>query len=143
MEEDFQHLRLLSIFHYVVGGIIGVCGCFPIIHLTMGIAMVSGAFDDEGNGPPAAFGWIFVCMAAFMISMFWGAAIAILLTGGKLRDHSGYTFCLVVAAVECTFMPFGTVLGVFTIIVLMRPSVKELFGVPVSANPPSRDSAGS
>jgi hypothetical protein len=24
-------------------------------------------------------------------------------------------------------MPFGTVLGVFTIIVLMRPAVKELF----------------
>jgi len=32
------------------------------------------------------------------------------------------------AGVECMFMPFGTVLGVFTIIVLMRPSVKEIFG---------------
>ena len=38
-------------------------------------------------------------------------------------------YCLVVAAVECIFMPFGTVLGVFTIIVLMRPGVKERFGV--------------
>ena len=27
-------------------------------------------------------------------------------------------------------MPFGTVLGVFTIIVLMRPSVKAAFGYP-------------
>jgi hypothetical protein len=26
-------------------------------------------------------------------------------------------------------MPFGTVLGVFTIIVLMRPTVKQEFGV--------------
>jgi hypothetical protein len=25
-------------------------------------------------------------------------------------------------------MPFGTVLGVLTIVVLMRPSVKEMFG---------------
>ena len=143
MEEDFQHLRLLSIFHYVVGGIIGICGCFPIIHLTVGIAVVSGAMDDGGNGPPAAFGWIFVCMAAFMISMFWGAAIAILLAGGKLRDHTSHTFCLVVAAVECMFMPFGTVLGVFTIIVLVRPSVKELFGVPVTTSQPSQASPGS
>ena len=31
------------------------------------------------------------------------------------------------AATMCLFMPFGTVLGVFTIIVLMRPSVKPLF----------------
>ncbi len=29
--------------------------------------------------------------------------------------------------VECLFMPVGTVLGVFTIIVLVRDSVKELF----------------
>ncbi len=28
---------------------------------------------------------------------------------------------------NCLFMPFGTVLGVLTIIVLMRPSVKALF----------------
>jgi hypothetical protein len=40
-----------------------------------------------------------------------------------------YTFCLVMAGVACMFMPFGTVLGVFTIIVLLRDSVKELFGV--------------
>jgi hypothetical protein len=32
------------------------------------------------------------------------------------------------AGIECIFMPVGTVLGVFTIIVLMRDSVKELFG---------------
>jgi hypothetical protein len=38
-------------------------------------------------------------------------------------------YCLVVAGIECIFMPFGTVLGVFTIIVLMRPSVRNLFGV--------------
>jgi hypothetical protein len=31
------------------------------------------------------------------------------------------------AGVECLFMPFGTVLGVFTIIVLMRESVKQVF----------------
>ncbi len=33
------------------------------------------------------------------------------------------------AGVACMFMPFGTVLGVFTIIVLLRDSVKELFSV--------------
>ena len=42
-------------------------------------------------------------------------------------DH--YLYCLVVAAVECMLVPFGTVLGVLTIIVLNRPSVKAL--VPV------------
>jgi hypothetical protein len=31
------------------------------------------------------------------------------------------------AAVECLFIPFGTVLGVFTILVLQRPTVKAMF----------------
>jgi hypothetical protein len=30
-------------------------------------------------------------------------------------------------ALSCVFFPFGTVLGVFTIIVLARPSFRELF----------------
>jgi hypothetical protein len=37
------------------------------------------------------------------------------------------------AGIACVFMPFGTVLGVFTIIVLMRDSVRRLFGRPVSS----------
>jgi len=34
----------------------------------------------------------------------------------------------VMACVECLLMPFGTVLGVFSIWVLNRQSVKGLFG---------------
>jgi len=36
-------------------------------------------------------------------------------------------FCLVMAGAECLFMPFGTVLGVFTIILLLQEPVKQLF----------------
>ena len=49
--------------------------------------------------------------------------------GNRLKNHTNYTYCLVVDAIACTFVPFGTVLGVFTIIVLVRPSVKALFGI--------------
>jgi hypothetical protein len=42
------------------------------------------------------------------------------------RKH--YTFCLVMGCIECVFFPFGTALGVFTILVLVRESVKQLFG---------------
>ena len=136
MNEDAQHLQLLSIFHYVVGGLVGLFGCFPIIHLTIGIAAVTGALDGgRGSAPPAAFGWIFIVMAAFMMAFMWTIAIAIIVAGRKLAAWRSYTYCLVVAAVECMFMPFGTVLGVFTIIVLMRPSVKKLFGYPPSGKP--------
>jgi len=41
----------------------------------------------------------------------------------------------VMAGIECLFMPFGTVLGVFTILVLVRESVKPLFGVNLPTAP--------
>ena len=46
------------------------------------------------------------------------------------------------AGVECLFMPVGTVLGVFTIIVLVRDSVKAIFnhqGPHESYRPVPRD----
>jgi len=46
----------------------------------------------------------------------------------------GYWFSFVVACVECLFIPFGVVLGAFTIIVLSRRSVKELYGIETIAN---------
>ena len=55
-------------------------------------------------------------------------AVLILAVGRSLSRRKRYNFCLVMACVECLFMPFGTALGVFTIVVLNRPSVKQSFG---------------
>lgn len=136
MNKDLEHLRLLSIFHYVVGGIIALFGCFPLIHLTMGIVFLtmpippqSGNFPDQQN-PEMIFrlmGAAFVIIPLIIIALFWTLAICTILAGRNLARHQKYTFCLVVAAIICVFMPFGTVLGVFTIIVLLRESVKNIF----------------
>ena len=60
--QDEEHLKLLSIFHYVVAGMMALFGCFPIIHLILGLAMVSGKFGQPklGEPSPALFGWVFV-----------------------------------------------------------------------------------
>lgn len=127
---DQQHLRLLSIFHYVVGGMLYLFGFFPIMHLIMGIFMVSGAFPAENQGEEGmlrVMGCFFLIFPLFFMVGAWTLATMIVLTGRKLAGRVSYTFCLVIAGVECIFMPVGTVLGVFTIIVLCRPSVKEMF----------------
>ena len=51
---DQQHLKLLSIFHYIVGGMLYLFGFLPIIHLIMGILMVTGSFGAENKGDEAA-----------------------------------------------------------------------------------------
>jgi hypothetical protein len=126
--DDVEHLRLLSIFHYVVGGVAALCALFPILHVFMGIAMVTGRFGDGANPPEARlFGWFFIAVAAAMILAGIAFAVSMILTGRFLARRVYYTFCFVVAALECIFVPFGTILGVFTIVVLQRPSVKEMF----------------
>ncbi len=130
MEQDKEHLRLLSIFHYVVGVIAALFALFPIIHFVIGLVMVFAPeiFESEGGEPPPAFfGWFFVIFAGMFIMTGWVLAGLIITAGRFLSSRRHRMFCLVVAGVECIFMPFGTVLGVFTIIVLMRESVKEMF----------------
>jgi hypothetical protein len=129
MNQDEEHLRLLSIFHYVVGGITAVFACFPCIHLAFGVALAAGAFPEQPGhpGPPLFLGWFFIVIPSVIILLGWTLAVAILLSGRFLARRTHYTYCFVVAAIECIFMPLGTVLGVFTIIVLNRPSVKSLF----------------
>jgi len=128
MNQDEEHLKLLSIFHYVVGGLAGLFACFPIIHLIIGIVMLAGGFQDaSGQGPPRAIGLIFVIMALFIMTLGWTLAVCLIVSGRQLAKRKRYTFCFVLACISCIFIPFGTVLGVFTIMVLMRPSVKNIF----------------
>jgi hypothetical protein len=128
-DQDLEHLRLLSIFHYVVGGMIALFSCIPIIHVVLGIVMVAGpAVFGAGNQPPPPFiGFLFIVIGGGIILLGWTLAALVIFAGRCLAQHTRYVYCLVVAALSCLFMPVGTVLGVFTIIVLMRPSVKGHF----------------
>jgi len=143
MNQDLEHLRLLTIFHYVVAGLAALFACFPLIHLVIGLIMVFAPdkITSQGDAPPAFIGWIFVIFAGCFILAGLSLAVFILITGRFLSQRRRHLFCTVVAAVECLFMPFGTVLGVFTLIVLMRNSVKELFAANQSLQPTCRGAA--
>ena len=133
MNKDEEHLRLLSIFHYVVGGLAGLFALFPVIHLVIGLVFILApeAVESKGEAPPALVGWFFVIFAGMFIITGWVLAGFIITAGRFLARRRHRLFCLVIAGIECIFIPFGTVLGVFTIIVLMRESVKELFSKEV------------
>ena len=130
MNQDEQQLDLLKVFYFVFAGLQALGGCIPIVHLSIGLAMISGKLNGKaGEGPPEAFGWFFVGIAVLLMSVIWTTAAFTFAAGRRLAERRSYTFCLVVAAVLCVFMPLGTLLGVFTIVVLQRPSVKARFGV--------------
>jgi hypothetical protein len=125
MTNDEKNLDLLAIFHYVVGGITALFACIPMTHVAVGLVLIFGKFDN--NPPPQFIGWLFVFLGGIFILFGWAMAVAIVIAARKLKNRMSWTYCIVVAALECMFMPFGTVLGVFTIIVLMKDPVKQLF----------------
>lgn len=129
IHRDAEHLRLLSIFHYVYAGITAFFSCFGLFYVLMGIfanSMIAN-LPAGPNSPPPLFGYIFVAMGAFVLLLGWTDAVLVFLAGRFLARHVHPAFCTVVAAINCLWVPIGTVLGVATIVVLARSSTRALF----------------
>ncbi len=135
MTDDERHLDLLGIFHYVVGGMTALFSLFPLLHVAVGTAMLRGGFGGK-DAPPVWLGWIFVVLGGVLIVAGETLAAAMLVAGRKLRARKARTFCVVIACIECLMMPFGTVLGVFTLVILLKEPVIALF----AAGAPPRSS---
>lgn len=131
MEKDLSELNLLSIFHFVMAGLTALTGSIPIVHVLLGLKMVSDPSFLSGGGPAPPFnpGWLFVGVGALVILVSWTLAFLLLLSGLSLRSQRRYWLCFVLGCVVCLNVPLGTTLGIFTLLVLSRPSVKALFGV--------------
>ena len=125
-EQDLEHLRLLSIFHYIAGGLLAVMSFIPLIHVILGFLFLHRPNLFPGAGqqqlPAELMGTLFVVIGAAVILFGWVSAGLVLLAGRFLARRG-----LIVAGVSCLSFPFGTALGVFTLVVLLRPSVKPLF----------------
>jgi len=142
MTKDQRDLDNLAVAHYVIGGLGVLFACMPLLHVAAGIAVLNGALDQVANqpgAPPPVFGWLFVVMGGMFFLMGQAAAICIIVSGRFLKTQKHYMFSFVVACVMCGFFPFGTVLGVLSIIVLSRDSVKIAYGrepsIPVQPPP--------
>jgi hypothetical protein len=131
MNQNAEHLRLLAIFHYVVAGLAALFSFFPLLYTTVGAIFIfaarHGTAKPGEDVPPEFLGWIFAVLGSLLFLIGIAMAICILIAGRSLALRKRYLFILVMACIECLFIPFGTILGVFTIVVLSRESVKALF----------------
>ena len=131
MNRDKEHLQLLAIFHYVVAGLAALFSFFPLLYTTVGVIFIFAARHGTAKPgedlPPEFLGWIFAVLGSLLFLMGIAMAICILIAGRSLAHCKRYSFALVMACIECVFIPFGTILGVFTIVVLSRESVRGLF----------------
>ena len=108
---------------------------FPLLYVGMGVAMLGGKLDG-GKGPPPFLGWMIVAFGV-MAALFSITYMALIVYAGRcIKRTQNWTYVIVMAALSCAFFPFGTALGVFTIIILSKPDVRALFQPATTAQAP-------
>ena len=132
---DEEHLKLLSIFHYVSGGLTAFSGIFPLIYVIMGALVltlpVSHSAEDEIF--LRGMGSIFMIFGVLFSLVFMVFAAMKIYAGYCLSRRKNRVYCIVVAGISLIGFPVSTILGIFTLIVLLRDSVRALFEeAPVS-----------
>jgi len=136
--QDAEHVKLLSIFFYISGAITALFALIPLIHVGLGtfLLVASGAarHADE-RVPMALIGTVLVMIGGTIIVVGELIAVLKMYTGYCLARRKNRTFCLVVAGISCLAFPYGTILGVFTMMVLLRDSVRTLFEEARTAPP--------
>jgi len=139
MDRDTEQLNLLAIFHYVVAGLAAIFSFFPLLYTAVGVIFIfvarHGAAKPGEELPPEFLGWIFAVLGLVLIVIGIAMAICILIAGRSLALRKRYSFALIIACIECLFVPFGTILGVFTIVALSRESVRALFSKATAEAP--------
>jgi hypothetical protein len=138
VNRDTEHLKLLSIFWYVIAGLNAVGGCFSTIYIVMGAVFLAAPPEmtspttrpgqaAQPDVPPEVMGGMFLGIGGCLMIFLLGLAILAFMTARSLGQRRRRTFCMVMAGITCLSVPIGTVLGVFTLMVLARPSVAALF----------------
>lgn len=127
---DEEHLRLLGIGYWVFAGVSGFFSLFGLLYGLMGAFMVSltsGIFPAPHQSPPEAVGWFMALFGlGFTLAMLCLAALKVGVAR-CLKRRRARIFCLIVAGICCLGLPYGTVLGVLTFLVLGRPTVSRMF----------------
>jgi hypothetical protein len=124
-DKDAEHLRILSICWYVGAGLAALMGCFPIVHVAIGLFFIIA--PPRVNPPPPFFGWIFFLIGSAFMCWGWTCATLGFLTARSIKQRRRLMLCYITSALYCLQIPIGALLGIFTFIVLTRPSVKASF----------------
>jgi outer membrane lipoprotein-sorting protein len=137
--KDSEHLKLLSIFHFVVAGLALLGIAFTLLHYFMMHTVFAkpDLWKSQPDVPLAArelfsvFVWFYVFMGTLLLI----ACAANVLSGIFLSRKRHRMFSIVVGGLNCLQFPLGTALGVFTILVLSRESVRDLYAPPELRGP--------
>lgn len=130
---DEEHLRLLKIFHYIFAGIYGFFAFIPLLYVVMGAIFFFIPAEElskkttEPELAPEVLGGIFIGIGLLAFVFILLFAIAFFIAGKFIAQRKHRWFCYLVAGFNCLSVPFGTIFGILTFMVLSRASIDLLF----------------
>ena len=122
---DQSSLNSLALFHFVYAALIALGGCIVLAVVLFGFGLVSSATRLRGGGILA--GGVFMVVLGGVAAVLFLKAFLVFYSGVSLRSAKNKTLSQIVACLCCLNFPMGTVLGVFTLVTLGRPSVSALY----------------
>jgi hypothetical protein len=132
---DADQLRLLATLHFVMAGLamLGLGALFAHWLMMHTVFESPEMWKSQSGGPPpreflAMFKWMYVIFGSGIIVV----ALANLVSGVLIQKRRARVLSLIVAGLNCMGLPLATLLGVFTLIVLLRDSVVESYEAAAS-----------
>jgi hypothetical protein len=133
---DHDRLKVLEIAYYIAGAMTILTVSIFLIHFT--VCLIFGlnpqllenhgaASGRHDSPPPQAFFLGFAAIIGTIILLGWIFGAFQIYAARCLRARRNYLFIMIVAGLECVFIPWGTALGVFTFVVMNRLSARALF----------------
>lgn len=119
-QTDVEHLNVLKIGYYANAVLAALFSCIFVLNIVMGFMI-----------PTSGIGWL--CSVIGLVSLLTGWAYAALnfYIAGCLEQRKRRSLILLTAGINCCNFPLGVLLGVFTFIVMSRPTVRLVFEGPV------------
>ncbi len=127
-ERDTGHLKILAVFYYIFSGLSALLIILGILYLLFVPTSIQNPYDAAEVASAQTADPIIYGVGSGMI--IWGIIGALLyyFTARGLMTFRYRGLVIFVAIVSLFSFPLGTILGIFTLVVTSRSSVKARFG---------------
>jgi hypothetical protein len=102
-DDDCGSLKQIATFHLIVGGL-GITGAIMLLLINWG--------DLEFR---------------YLIGALFGSFLVFFASGLCMWLHRYRIFSLIVASITCLAFPIGTILGIFTIVILSKAGIAQIY----------------
>src|SRR5690606_18988854 len=113
---DLEHLNLLAIFHYIAGGLTILFSSMFIFHLVFMLMLAANPdmLPHPPGQPRVEFPQGFLVFMAAFVGLFvlagWTLGILTIYSGRCLRRRKRRLLSMIVAGIQCAWVPVGTLL---------------------------------